>query len=114
MNERIKILLLVVSVLFFLSNTHASDFKKMEDGVVVFPDASLSGGVNAVRLQIINENIIRVHAYAQIKEPENKSLIIIPGINRKVQWTLHAANGSITVSTSQLKALVDLHTGQIS
>src|SRR5437763_6659080 len=114
MKERIKIVVGILSVLIFLSDAYAGDFKKTADGVIVYPDSSYAGSVHAVRLYVINENIIRVHAYAQNSEPETRSLIILPGFSSQVKWELHSDKDKIRLSTARVTAIVDLHTGQVS
>ncbi|MFL5741546.1 MAG: TIM-barrel domain-containing protein [Flavisolibacter sp.] len=114
MKERTRILAAILSVLIFLLDAHAGDFKKTADGVIVYPDSSYAGGVHALRLYVINENIIRVHAYAQNSEPENNSLIILSGLANKVKFEVRPDHGKVRLITSKVAAIVDLRTGQVS
>ena len=90
-------------------------YTKTGDGIIFYPDAILPGQAKAVKLQVINDNIIRVTASPQKEFPAVKSLMITYPDSSLRQWDLVADdnNYSIGIKTKSLSAIADLKTGQI-
>ncbi|MDQ6902371.1 MAG: DUF5110 domain-containing protein [Bacteroidota bacterium] len=90
--------------------------KKMEqtkDGIIIYPNKNLSGNVQAVRLEVITDKIIRVTASPHLKFPATKSLITVYDTFSK-NWTVSEKNGIIILKTPALTATAIVSTGAIS
>ena len=68
-------------------------FIKTADGIIVYPDADLSGNAPVIRLQVINNNIIRVTASAAYQLPDVKSLISVLNHPLKTSWNILKERG---------------------
>lgn len=93
-------------------------FAKTTDGVVIYPDASVSGHIRSVKLQVIAPNIIRVQALPVIDSnaailPPAASLVVMPQPNR-VSWEAVEQGNSIAVKTALLTATANLVTGAVT
>ncbi|WP_341835267.1 TIM-barrel domain-containing protein [Chitinophaga pollutisoli] len=88
-------------------------FVRTRDGVILYPDARTSGGVQAVRLQVIRGNIIRVTASPEKTFPDPKSLMITfqP---QTVKWTLEEKGGSLVLKAPGITANILKQTGAVS
>lgn len=89
---------------------HADRVEKLKDGLLV----QLKGDVKQVKLQVINDKIIRVSASPEDKISTTPSLISVAGTNTGVKWTSTEDEHTATLKTSALTATVDLTTGLVS
>jgi len=105
--------IIALMVLSFLSCSNGS-YDRTEDGVLIkLSDKSDHPG-QAIRLQVINEKIIRVSSVPSGAFPETVSLMALPLPARKAEFTVEKADGSIILSTSRLSAEVSLKTGGVT
>ena len=51
-------------MMFISLETSAQKFIKIDDGIIVYPNQNISGNVQAVRLSVMNDKIIKVSASA--------------------------------------------------
>lgn len=70
-------------------------------------------GARLVRLEVINDNIIRVEATAEKQFPVKNSLIIVPQTAKPV-YTVNEEGKFITVKAKNVKAVMDEQTGRIT
>jgi hypothetical protein len=89
-------------------------FLKTDEGVIVYPDAELSGNTKAVKLQVVTENIIRVTASPFDKFSEKKSLITVYRTPTKAKWNVEESAEKISIKTNTLTTTVNLNTGAVS
>lgn len=92
-------------------------YVKMDDGVIIYPNPDMSGNVQAVRLQILADSIIRVIASPESTFSTTQSLstsyktssITLP------EWKIAQANSKekITLQTKRITAMADLTTGRV-
>jgi alpha-D-xyloside xylohydrolase len=87
-------------------------YKRNADGVTVYPDSAFFGHVKAVRVQVINEKIIRVTASPDLSASPN-SLVVLPQPAFK-DWELKVDGGVLVISTAALKATILAFTGTVS
>ncbi len=108
-------LLVAFSVLNADAGQHPR-YQEMEDGVIVYPDESFSGGTRAVRLQVINDHIIRVIATPGKEFPPITSLIAVPRPANAATWNLVPGDNKekLTIRTRLLTANADLRTGAVN
>ena len=109
----VSFLLTICFVLFIASASFAQKFIKIDDGIVVYPNQNLSGNVHAVKLQVVNDKIIRVIASAT-DSFQNKSLIILNQSPQKINFTVNDLNDSIHIKTNAIIASVNKQTGAVS
>src|SRR5215208_2136514 len=105
----------LLAFLFRLSvPAHAGDFIRTADGVIVYPDAPFSANAKEMQLKVIADNIIRIIGVADKYVVPSKSLIITAGKTPDVKWDITNTRVSVSIITSKLIALVDLHTGAVT
>jgi len=104
---------LIVSVVLLgcATATQAADVQRQGNAVTVHPDG---GQAKVVRLQVINDNIIRVQATSKDALPQKpKSLMIVPQAqNPKFEVSEDA--GTVTVKAKNVKAVVQKATGAVA
>ncbi len=106
---------LIFTVLFCLSvsATFASGFIQNGNFITVRVSSQALKGPLQVRLQVLNDNIIRVEATAEKTFPIKKSLIILPQ-PLFLQYKVTEEHGQLIVSTKKIQARLDEKTGRIS
>jgi alpha-D-xyloside xylohydrolase len=86
---------------------------KTDDGVIV-PVHCSDQGARFVRLQVIDDQIIRVTATPADSFSTERSLMLLPGQPQKnITWSLLESDTSIIVSTRSVKARLLRATGEI-
>ncbi len=104
---------LIVSVVLLgcATATQAADVQRQGNAVTVHPDG---GQAKVVRLQVINDNIIRVQATSKdALSQKPKSLMIVPQAqNPKFEVSEDAT--SVTVKAKNVKAVVQKATGAVA
>jgi alpha-D-xyloside xylohydrolase len=106
-------------LLFCLSATAAfsmppdTRYKIVEDGVLIYPDQRLSSQIKWVKLQVINDKIMRVIVSPLDEASSSKSLVVVYPA-QQTKWNTNATDSSLTVTTSSLHATADLFTGTVS
>lgn len=89
-------------------------YKTTPDGVIIYTDPLVTGTSNAVKLEVITDNIIRVIAAPEKEITPTESLITVYTKRPDVFWNVIPSKESITVKTKKLTAVVDLKTGAVS
>src|SRR5687767_1522240 len=84
------------------------------DGVIVFTDPLVTGTSNAVKLEVIADNIIRVIAAPGKKLAPFQSLVTVYSKRPDLTWNIIPAKENLTLKTKELTAIVDLKTGAVS
>lgn len=95
------------------SRLQAGDFTKTKDGILVHPDAPLSGGAREVHLKVVASNIIRVLAIPGKNLQPDTSLVVLAKEWPAVKWSVTKTKNTVRVHTARLTALVNLQTGAI-
>lgn len=88
-------------------------FVRMADGIVLYPDGRVSGGVKAVRLQVVRNNIMRVTASPEKDFADTKSLItrFSP---EKVKWALEDKGTTLVLKAPGITARIVKQTGAVA
>lgn len=85
-------------------------YERLKDGVVVTaPDAK-------VRVRVINDKIMRVSATPEQEFKADSSLVVLPryqGNANNPQFTVTEKKGTVEVSTSRIKAVINEKNGQV-
>ena len=95
-------------------NASAQTVTKTENGVIIHPDATVSGGVQAVQLQVISNNIIRVRASPVSGFTNDTSLITVYTKPTSGNFSVNETNDAVAVKTTALTATVNKKTGAVS
>jgi alpha-D-xyloside xylohydrolase len=85
-----------------------------KDGVIVFTDPVFTGTSNAVKLEVISDNIIRVTAAPGKEIAATQSLVTVYTKRPDLFWNVIPTKDSLTLKTQKLTAVVDLKTGAVT
>jgi len=84
------------------------------EGVIVFTDPVFTGSSNAVKLEVIADNIIRVTAAPGKEINPSQSLITVYTKKPDLNWKVISSKDRLSLQTKVLTAVVDLKTGTVS
>lgn len=114
-----NVLISLLAILYFTGcspeNNPASTSKpveKTDKGVVVTLTGSGTQG-RKIRLEVVNDDIIRVTASATDTFSTAPSHMIVPGLEKSGTWKLEETADAATITTSALSAKVLLATGEV-
>lgn len=85
----------------------STGYSRIDGGVIV------STPEGKVRLQVINDKIIRVSASPDKEFPEDSNLVVIP-VDAKPEYTVTEKDGDVTLTTSEISAVVSEKTGAVT
>lgn len=112
MKEVFRVLLFALAGLFTAACGRQSDYRKIDDGVIV--RVKEAKGTKSVRLQVVTDKIIHVTASPSDTLSSRSSLMIVPGLKPKGQWQIaDEADGQVTLITTSLRATVSCKTGEV-
>lgn len=103
-------MMVLVPCLFFSCK---SSFTKTEDGIVVNLKNPQPGNAKSIRLQVINDDVIRVTATPSNKFSKRKSLITVFPSTQKEGWSVDEKEGNVFLKTATTIANVSLSTGEV-
>lgn len=92
---------------------NGGSFVRTKDGIIVYPDVTLSGNALAVKLQVITNNIIRVLSSPETAISPRESLITVYPSDPSAQWEVRNETDRVTLRTSRLIATVTISTGAV-
>jgi len=110
-------LLLFACLHFALFNAISAEppaYKTTPDGVIIFTDPQITGASNAVKLEVITDNIIRVLAAPGKEIAPTQSLVTVYRKRPDLSWNVISSKENVTLKTKSLTAVVDLKTGAVS
>ena len=108
-----RIFYITLGILFFFSCT-SPGLEKVENGIIVRLKQKNSSDVQAIRLQVVNEQIIHVSATSQKDFAHEKSLITKPGLTFSNKFNVEEKEELIILSTDSLDVTVHKTTGEIT
>ena len=100
-------------VLMAAATLHAADYTVAGQYVTIPVKHVKAGGAQVVRLQVVNDNIIRVQATSESVLPEKQSLIIVPQ-TAKPKFTVSEDNAVVCVKAAGVEARVEEETGRVT
>ena len=107
--KRIKIL---VSALAIASMSQAATVQTNGNNVTITPDG---GQAKVIRLEVMNDNIIRVRATSKEALPEKPaSLMIVPQVAPTKGYTITEEGDNVVVKAKNVKAVVSKATGEVT
>ena len=99
-------------VALVLTSCGGSDVQKLSDGIIVNIAQEQPTDVRKVRLQVMGDKLIRVSATPENKFSDRESLIIVPQ-EEGASFQVEDAETSVSVTTSEIRAIVDKGTGEV-
>lgn len=113
-----KLRLLLLSLLTFtlFNNLLAAPpaYIKLPDGVIVFTDSLLTGATNAVKLEVVSDDIIRVIAAPGKEIVAGNSLVTVYRKQPGLTWDISTSKETLTLKTKKLIVTVDRGTGAVT
>jgi alpha-D-xyloside xylohydrolase len=106
-------LLLLTLITNVVKSSPSVSFIKVSDGVIVYPAVNYSGNAKAVRLQVINNNIIRVLASPEKEFPKVKSLTTVYAATKATGWTIISKADQLVLTTPAITAIISLSSGAV-
>jgi alpha-D-xyloside xylohydrolase len=106
--------IIVIAILPVIVKADPKKYEITNDGVVVYPDKALAGNVQAIKLQVISDKIIRIMASADSGFSGSKSLITVYTKTAEKNWTANETNIAIVLKTQFLVATINKQTGAVS
>ena len=104
----------ITLLLIALTGCSPSTFQKTKDGVVVTISQNNNTPSHKVKLQVVNDKIIRVSATADKKFSTEKSLMILPGLSFSDKFSVTDEEAFVVLSTDSLNVHVNKQTGEIA
>jgi len=114
MNLRLLLFSLLASTFFNDLLAVPPAYVKLPDGVMLFTDPLLTGSPNAVKLEVIADNIIRVIAAPGKEIAPGNSLITVYKKKPGLTWNVIPSKESLILKTSKLIATIDRKTGAVT
>ena len=102
----------VVSALLVSLTSLAADVQTNGNYVTILPDG---GQAKVIRLEVMNDNIIRVRATSKTTLPQKPaSLMIVPQVSTVKGYTISEEADNVVVKAKNVKAVVSKATGEIT
>ena len=102
-----KVIFMLLLSALTAQTADAADYTTVKDGIVV-------GTANGnVRLQVINDKIIRVSATPDEVFAKDASLVVLPA-KETPRYSVSEADGGVSITTSEIKAVVSEKTGAVT
>jgi alpha-D-xyloside xylohydrolase len=114
---RTRIFFFALFSIFICSTSKANvpaGFVVVSDGVIVYTNPQFTGNSNAVKLQVIAPNIVRVIAAYGKEFVPVKSLMTIYETDSKPVWNVVSTKEKVTLKTRALTAIININTGAVS
>ena len=91
----------------------ASGYTDNGKGVTVQVKNAQDNGARLVRLEVVNDDIVRVRATCENAFPEKHSLIIVP-VKTTPKYKVTEKNGNVTIKAKNVQAVVNETTGHLA
>jgi alpha-D-xyloside xylohydrolase len=91
----------------------APPYIQTKDGVIVFTDPVYTGLSNAVKLEVIADNIIRVIAAPGKEIAASQSLVTAFSKKNDLSWHVVPSKETLILKTKKIAAIIDLKTGSV-
>ena len=111
--KRTILLLMTFACCFFTLYAADATYQKTSDAIIIHLPETHADKTKTIRLQVINDNIIRVTAGTKQQLSERKSLIASSVETLKGGWTIKESDKQVILQTKSIKAYVSLKTGEV-
>jgi alpha-D-xyloside xylohydrolase len=99
---------------FVTATLTAADYTIDGQYVTIPVKESKAGGAQVVRLQVVNDNIIRVQATSEAQLPQKKPSLMIVTQTAKPKFTVEEDDDKVRVKAAAVEARVDVESGRIT
>ena len=99
---------------FYAKSAEIPFYVQTNDGIIVYTDPLFTGTTNAIKLEVVADNIIRVIAASGKEIATTQSLITVYSKRGDLFWTVFPEKELVTLQTKSLIARVDQKTGAVS
>ena len=106
MKLRLLLLIFLTSIRFNVLLAAPPDYIQTKDGIIVFTDAVFTGTCNAVKLEVISDNIIRVIAAPGKEFKATQSLITVYTKQTGVFWKIFPSKEFLTLKQKEYRQLL--------
>lgn len=89
-------------------------FIQTKDGVIVYTNPAFTGTVNAVKLEVVTDNIIRVLVAPAKEILPVESLVTVYSTKDNLHWKVFHSGENVSLKTKNLTAVVDTKTGAVA
>jgi len=103
----------IIPMLLLLTACGGKVYKTNKDGVTVTIQERVENGPAKVRLQVVNENIIRVTSTPEDKFHDIESLVVLPSAVVKTPFEVVQEDCKVSVKTARMTASVCSHSGKV-
>lgn len=90
------------------------DYLKIDNGVIVYVNKAGSRGRQAIKVEVVTEDIIRITAAANDQIQPTSSLIASYKTNNNVSWTVGSTDFKLVIKTKNLITEVDKKSGAVA
>ena len=108
-----KTLFVTAALILGAMGAQAADFVQNGNFLTVQLKQHQNYGPSQIRLQVVNDRIIRVQATAEQSFRNKQSLIIVPQ-NSKAQYKVEEQGDDLIITTAAMRAVLNEATGQIT
>lgn len=91
-----------------------TNYKKTTDGLEVYPDKTLAGNASLVKLQVINDKIIRVLASPDHEPAQQESLVVLPQQTSAAFTVTEQPGDKLILATALLQVVVNRRSGTVN
>jgi alpha-D-xyloside xylohydrolase len=103
----------VILFTVLLASCRNTFYKKLGDGVIVTFKTENTNSARNVRMQVINDDVIRVSATPDNQFQEGGSLIAVYDKTQTSGWNVIEENGNVILKTATTAASISLTTGEV-
>lgn len=114
MKMLLSLLVLLSTSAFNVMLASPPSYIQTKDGVIVFTDPAFTGTTNAVKLEVVSDNIIRVTASPGKEIAVSQSLVTVYSKRADILWDVIPSKENLTLKTKRLTAIVELKTGAVT
>ena len=104
---------LLCASLFNVLLAEPPSYIQTKDGIIVIADPVFTGVSNAVKLEIVSDNIIRVLVAPAKEILPTQSLVTVYSKRNDLLWNVVPSRDNLTLKTKALTAIVNLKTGAV-
>jgi alpha-D-xyloside xylohydrolase len=111
--DTMRKLTLFFAMVLLLGACSQKVWEKTSSGVLLYPKSKSEKGAKAIKLEVVNDQIIRVVASPGEQFSTAKSLCVVDQTTTPVNFEVTEQNDSIILSTSKVKAKASLTSGAV-
>lgn len=111
--KNLKLSLCILVSSFSIFSCGGQGYQKTQNGVIINLQQKQSSNAGKVRLQVINDKVIRISATPDRQFSQKKSLIIVPQEEKQTPFSVEETEQQLTLRTAALQVNVNRQTGEI-